>query len=177
VTATPEYGGDYSCDLVFDVRDISKVCGVDDSLRAALGEAMAADAPRPVRAGSAADAIRQATDARWVGIYTVADPQVTNEGWSGPGAPAHPSFSVTEGLTAHAIRTGSVAVSNDVGRDPRYLTNQEDSGSELIVPILLEGHVVGTLDVESDKLGSFDGAAIVRYERLAAALRPLWHRD
>jgi putative methionine-R-sulfoxide reductase with GAF domain len=75
------------------------------------------------------------------------------------------------------VRTGSVALSNDVARDPRYLTNQEDSDSELIVPILVDGGVVGTLDVESDGIGSFDGAAVVRYENLAAALRPLWHRD
>jgi putative methionine-R-sulfoxide reductase with GAF domain len=75
------------------------------------------------------------------------------------------------------VRTGSVALSNDVARDPRYLTNQDDSGSELIVPILAEGRVVGTLDVESSDVGAFDGAAVMRYERLAAALRPLWHQD
>jgi L-methionine (R)-S-oxide reductase len=150
---------------------------MDESVLADLDETVTADLPCPMRAGSAADAIRQATHARWVGIYTVVGDLVTNEAWSGPGAPAHPSFPVTEGLTAHAVRTGSIALSNDVGRDPRYLTNQDDSGSELIVPILVEERVVGTLDVESDEVGSFDGAAVVRYERLAAALRPLWHRD
>jgi L-methionine (R)-S-oxide reductase len=150
---------------------------MDESLIADLDETVTADLPRSKRAGTAADAIRHRTDARWVGIYTIADELATNEGWSGPGAPAHPSFPVSEGLTAHAIRTGSIAVSNDVARDPRYLTNQDDSGSELIVPILVEGRVVGTLDVESDELGSFDGAAVVRYERLAAALHPLWRRD
>jgi hypothetical protein len=31
--------------------------------------------------------------------------------------------------------------------------------------------------VESGTPGSFDGAAVVRYERMAAALRPLWQRD
>jgi L-methionine (R)-S-oxide reductase len=150
---------------------------MDESVLAHLDEMVVTELSRAMRAGRAADAIRQATHARWVGIYTVVDNVVTNEAWSGPGAPAHPSFPVTEGLTAHAVRTGSVALSNDVARDPRYLTNQEDSGSELIVPILVDGGVVGTLDVESDGIGSFDGAAVVRYENLAAALRPLWHRD
>jgi GAF domain-containing protein len=150
---------------------------MDESVLAHLDEIVTGDRPRRARAGSAADAIRRATQARWVGIYTVAEAVVCTEGWSGPGAPAHPSFPVTEGLTSHAVRTGSIALSNDVARDPRYLTNQEDSGSELIVPVLVAGRVVGTLDVESGALGSFDGAAVVRYERLAAALRPLWHRD
>lgn len=72
------------------------------------------------------------------------------------------------------MRTGSVALSNDVARDPRYLTNQDDSGSELIVPTLVDGRVVGTLDVESGRPGGFDGTAIARYEHLATALHPLW---
>jgi putative methionine-R-sulfoxide reductase with GAF domain len=69
--------------------------------------------------------------------------------------------------TAHAITARAVAVSNDVERDPRYLTNQQDSGSELIVAILAIGRVVGTLDIEDDEVGAFDGAAIARYESVA----------
>jgi L-methionine (R)-S-oxide reductase len=126
------------------------------------------------RAAAVAAVIREASAARWVGVYTVAKGMVTCEGWSGPGAPAYPSFPVTEGLTAHAIRTRSVALSNDVSRDPRYLANQDDSGSELIVPVVADGEVIGTLDVESDRTGAFDGASIARYERLAESLRPLW---
>jgi hypothetical protein len=73
----------------------------------------------------------------WIGIYTVADGLVTKRrlGWSGPGAPAHPVFAATKGLTGHAVRAGAMAVSNNVAAEPRYLTNQEDSGSELIVPV------------------------------------------
>jgi len=51
------------------------------------------------------------------------------------GCPAYPSFAATEGLTAHAARTGAPALSNDASCDPRYLANQDNSGSEL-VPIL-----------------------------------------
>lgn len=58
-------------------------------------------------------------------------------------------------------------------RDPRYLTNQEDTGSKLIVPILAGGAVVGTLDVESAAIGAFDSPEVARYENLAQALQPL----
>jgi putative methionine-R-sulfoxide reductase with GAF domain len=85
-------------------------------------------------------------------------------------------FSVRQGLTSHAIRTCAIAVSNDVARDPRYLTNQDDSGSELIVPVLAEDRVVGTLDIESADIGAFSGTAIRRYEILAEALLPLWQQ-
>jgi GAF domain-containing protein len=130
-----------------------------------------------VRAKLAADVVRTATRARWVGVYTVRDGMVANEGWSGPSAPAHLTFPATRGLTSHAIQACAVAVRNDVKRDPRYLTNQDDSGSELIVPVL-DGHrVIGTLDVESDRVGAFNGATIGQYEALAAVLTPLWRND
>lgn len=43
-----------------------------------------------------------------MGIYSVNGGVVANETWSGPAAPAHPTFPVTQGLTAHASgRTGA----------------------------------------------------------------------
>jgi putative methionine-R-sulfoxide reductase with GAF domain len=114
--------------------------------------------------------IRGATVGRWVGIYTVTDSQVINEAWSGPGPPAFPTFPLTAGLTAHALRARSTALSNDVGNDPRYLSNQNDSGSELIVPVLRGGRVVGTLDVESAEVGAFTGEAVLHCEQLAELL-------
>lgn len=147
---------------------------MDAELRTAIAGAVAVSGSRSERAHAAADLIREATAARWVGIYTVNDTTVSNDAWSGPGPPAFPSFPVTGGLTAHALRTGAVALSNDVANDPRYLSNQDDSGSELILPVLHEGRVVGTLDVESDQIGAFDGDRIADYETLARSLVPLW---
>jgi len=53
---------------------------------------------------------------------------------------------------------------------PGYLTNQESTGSELIVPVVREGAVVGTLDIEDARTGAFDGNDQVLFEQLAAAL-------
>lgn len=157
------------------------VTGVDETLLDRIRATTSSGDARPVRAKAAADAIHTETGARWVGIYTVSDRMVSNEAWSGPAAPAHPTFSVNQGLTRHALATRAVAVSNDVEHDPRYLTNQQDSGSELIVPIVVSGRVVGTLDIEDHEVGAFDGAAIARYEALARVLRALWadqsHQD
>jgi L-methionine (R)-S-oxide reductase len=147
---------------------------VDEPLLARLREVVATPGPRAARAALVVDLIRQGTGARWVGAYTVDQDTVTNEAWSGPGAPRHAVFPASRGLTAHAVRTGAVAVSNDVANDPRYLTNQDDSGSELIVPLLHGERVVGTLDVESGDVGAFSGSVIHRYEALAEAIRPLW---
>ena len=49
-------------------------------------------------------------------------------GWCARVPQAYPSFAVTEGLTAHAIRAGALALSNDVSRDPRYLATRRTPG-------------------------------------------------
>jgi putative methionine-R-sulfoxide reductase with GAF domain len=59
-------------------------------------------------------------------------------------------------------------------RDPRYLANQDDSGSELILPVLRDGKVVGTVDIESNEVGAFDGTLIASHQRYAEALAALW---
>jgi putative methionine-R-sulfoxide reductase with GAF domain len=65
-------------------------------------------------------------------------------------------------------------LSNDVANDPRYLTALESTGSELIVPVLVEGRVVGTLDVEDERTAAFDEGDRATFEELAAALTALY---
>ena len=69
--------------------------------------------------------------------------------------------------------TGDV-VSNDVARDPRYLTALASTGSELIVPIIVGDRVVGTLDVEDERTDAFGDEDRRLFERLAAEMRPLY---
>jgi putative methionine-R-sulfoxide reductase with GAF domain len=140
-----------------------------------IAAAVAMPTDRNERARAAADLIRVSTGYRWVGVYTVTDSSVMNEAWSGPGPPAFPTFPRDRGLTAHALRAKAPALSNDVANDPRYLANQDDSGSELIVPVVRDGQVVGTLDAESGEVGAFDGVSIAQLERCAGAISGLWH--
>lgn len=121
-------------------------------------------------ASAVADVIRSETGRRWVGLYRVAAGEVVNLGWSGPGPPAHPRFPVERGLTGAAIASRTTVCSNDVGSDPRYLTNQETTGSELIVPVVAGGEVVGTLDVEEAHPNAFAPGDVTMFEELAEAL-------
>lgn len=125
------------------------------------------------RAQEAAHLIASTTGRRWVGIYRVTAERVENLAWSGIGPPAHPVFGVDEGLTAAAIATRRTVVSNDVAADPRYLTNQASSGSELIVPIG-SLHVLGTLDVEDASTDAFTGDDERLFAQIARALVPLF---
>jgi putative methionine-R-sulfoxide reductase with GAF domain len=67
-------------------------------------------------------------------------------------------------------------VVNDVASDPRYLTAFAGTRSEIVVPVLdpSGAHVVGTIDVESEKLDAFAARDQRVLEQCAAALAPLW---
>jgi L-amino acid N-acyltransferase YncA/putative methionine-R-sulfoxide reductase with GAF domain len=145
-----------------------------DALEETLRLSLRHCAGRAVVAARAADAIRAHTAWRWVGIYTVSGGCVTNEAWSGPAPPAHRTFPATRGLTADAVRTGEIVVSGEVSSDPRYLPNRSQAGSEMIVPVLSAGRVVGTLDIESDCRHAFAAADRRLATRVADRLAPLW---
>ena len=102
--------------------------GIDDALASDLG--------RAEKAVRAAALIRQAGSYRWVGLYAVTDREIAAVGWSGPGAPAHPRFPVTQGLSGAAVATGRAVVVNDVTTDPRYLPAFASTLSEAIVPVV-----------------------------------------
>jgi L-methionine (R)-S-oxide reductase len=129
---------------------------------------------REDRAQRIADLIRQETGRRWVGIYAVTSENVVNLAWSGPSAPAHLKFPATQGLSGAAIRQHAMVVSNDVARDPRYLTALGSTGSEMIVPVSVDGEVVGTVDVEDERPGAFGTEDRRLFEEIAAALEALY---
>jgi L-methionine (R)-S-oxide reductase len=142
--------------------------GIDDALAGDLG--------RADKAVRVAELIRQAGSYRWVGLYAVTGQEIAAVGWSGPGAPAHPRFPVTQGLSGAAVASGRAVVVNDVTADPRYLTAFASTLSEAIVPVVDPGTgtVVGTLDVESAQRDAFTDADRLALEACAAALPPLF---
>jgi L-methionine (R)-S-oxide reductase len=141
-----------------------------------IDEVLAGDQHRAEKAVRIAELVRQAGSYRWVGLYAVTDQEITAIGWSGPGAPAHPRFPVTQGLSGTAVATRRAVVVNDVTADPRYLTAFASTLSEAIVPVVDPGTgtVVGTLDVESAHRDAFTDADRQALEGCAAALTDLF---
>jgi putative methionine-R-sulfoxide reductase with GAF domain len=70
------------------------------------------------------------------------------------------------------VATGESVVANDVREDPRYLTAFGSTRSEMIVPILDRAgrKVLGTIDVESERVGAFSEGERAALERCAAAV-------
>jgi L-methionine (R)-S-oxide reductase len=130
---------------------------------------------REEKAQRAADTLRTARGYRWVGIYDVTAGEIANIAWSGPGPPAHPRFPRTRGVSAAAVDSGETVVVGDVLTDARYLEALGDTRSEMIVPVQGAGSaVVGTIDVESERVDAFGAEDRQLVERCAAALAPLW---
>ncbi len=147
-----------------------------DAIARELSAALDTLDARNVRARRAAEIVRAARDYRWVGIYDVDDDRIELIGHTGVQAPVFVEFSSEQGLSGDAVRTRSTVICNDVAKDSRYLTAFESTGSEMIVPILgaESGIPIGTLDVESDRLGAFSDDDRDFVERCAIALMPLF---
>jgi L-methionine (R)-S-oxide reductase len=123
--------------------------------------------------------LRSSADYRWVGLYDIDHTAglVRNVTWSGPGAPEHPTFSLTKGLTSAAVAQKQTINVGDVSADPRYLTAFGTTRSEIIVPVLDgEGEsVLGTIDIESETPNAFDKETQDFLEACSAVIRPLWN--
>jgi len=139
---------------------------------------------RAQRAQQLAAAIRSLGNYRWVGIYDVGAELVSIVAWSGPDAPAYPSFPIREALTGSAIQQRSTVMVADVRKDSRYLTTFGATRSEIIVPIVVpivpiiggapRQTVVGTIDVESERENAFSEKDQHMLEQCAQAAKPLW---
>ncbi len=60
-----------------------------------------------------------------------------------------------EGITGHAVSMGKPINVGDVTIDPRFIESTGKTASELAVPVILHGTVVGVLDVESETKYAF----------------------
>ncbi len=134
--------------------------------------ALDGDGNRERKAAGVARAIRRAGTYRWVGLYEVTEDEIINLAFDGPGAPTHPRFPVTQGLSSSAVASGKTVVVGDVSKDPRYLTAFDSTRSEIIVPVLgrTGRKVVGAIDVESDRVDAFSEEDRAALELCAAVV-------
>ncbi|OLE13879.1 MAG: hypothetical protein AUG93_00685 [Armatimonadetes bacterium 13_1_20CM_4_65_7] len=60
-----------------------------------------------------------------------------------------------KGITGSVQRTGKPEIVSDVRRDPRYIGITERVVSEIAVPLISEGRVIGVFNLESTRRGAF----------------------
>ncbi|HSL42770.1 MAG TPA: GAF domain-containing protein [Anaerolineales bacterium] len=74
-----------------------------------------------------------------------------------------------EGIVGHVTATGEPRIALDVGQDLVYFNNPDlpETHSEMALPLISEGRVVGALDVQSRETGAFTGEDIQMLSLLA----------
>ncbi len=91
----------------------------------------------------------------WVGIYLLDGDVLRLTAWKGERATEHTAIPVGQGICGLAARTKETVVVPDVSKDERYLACFPSTKSEIVVPILADGHVLGEIDIDSDQLDAF----------------------
>lgn len=83
-----------------------------------------------------------------------------------------------EGLIGWVAAHGQAVVVNDVENDARYRCVEalDETRSELVVPLLLEGELVGLLDVQSDQINAFGPDDLFILETLGSQVAVAIHK-
>jgi len=109
----------------------------------------------------------------WVGIYWVEGPDLVLGPWKGPQATEHTRIPIGKGVCGAAARSGRTEIVGDVRADPRYLACFPSTRSEIVVPILVGGQVVGEIDIDGSDLNAFSETDRTFLEGIAGFLAPL----
>jgi L-methionine (R)-S-oxide reductase len=111
----------------------------------------------------------------WVGLYWVSSDgrDLVLGPWIGPEATEHTRIPIGTGICGAAAASGTTEIVRDVRADPRYLACFASTQSEIVVPILDGGEVVGEIDVDGSDLDAFDETDARFLEEIAALLAPL----
>jgi len=107
----------------------------------------------------------------WVGIYLLEGDELVLGPFVGKPSP-HTRIPLGRGICGAAATAKETIVVDDVNADPRYLACSLETKSEIVVPILLHGDVLGEIDIDSDRAAAFGEADRALLERVAALLAP-----
>jgi GAF domain-containing protein len=106
----------------------------------------------------------------WIGIYLVEGNDLVLGPWKGPHATEHTRIPIGKGICGSAAATGKTEVIHDVNADNRYLACFISTKSEIVVPIIKNGKVLGEIDIDSDKNNAFTDKDKIFLERIADML-------
>lgn len=104
----------------------------------------------------------------WVGFYRVKEGMLILGPFQGPLACTR--IRKGRGVCGTAWAEARTIVVPDVEQFPGHIACSSASRSEIVVPILRDGVVVGVLDVDSEHLATFDETDAMWLERVAALL-------
>jgi len=104
-------------------------------------------------------------DVNWLGFYFLEQGELI----VGPfqGLPACVRIALGKGVCGTAAITRETQLVPDVHAFPGHIACDSASQSEIVVPLIKNGELIGVLDVDSPVLGRFDETDKAAFERIA----------
>ena len=105
----------------------------------------------------------------WVGIYLLEGNELVLGPYVGKPTP-HTRIPLNQGICGAAASSGQTLIVDDVSADPRYLACSLETRSEIVLPIVREGRVLGEIDIDSDRPAAFTADDRTLLESVAGIL-------
>jgi L-methionine (R)-S-oxide reductase len=147
------------------MTDVDKT-GVLTAIRSAVAAAPNADAAMQQVVRLLKDAMPAYS---WVGIYLLDGDELVLGPFLGKPSP-HTRIPLGRGICGAAATEKATIIVDDVNADPRYLACSIETKSEIVVPIMEDGRVLGEIDIDSDRPAAFGPADRALLEPVAALL-------
>jgi L-methionine (R)-S-oxide reductase len=156
--------------FAFDIASTDTATLYDD-LRAAL-DALTADEPDAIAnmANAAALLWEYLPDLNWAGFYRLVGGELVLGPFQGKAACIR--IAIGKGVCGTAAETRETQLVEDVHAFPGHIACDAASRSELVVPIVVEGRLIGVLDLDSPSPARFTTADAAGCEALMALLGP-----
>ena len=107
-------------------------------------------------------------DINWAGFYLMKNGKLV----LGPfqGKPACINIELGKGVCGKAAQDKNTQLVKDIHDFPGHIACDSASASEIVVPIIVEGEVIGVLDIDSPNINRFDEEDKAGFERIVATL-------
>ena len=133
-----------------------------------VGSLVAGESDTTANLANAAAAIHEAFGFWWTGFYLVKGEELVLGPFQGPVACTRIPFG--KGVCGTSWARRSTVVVPDVEEFPGHIACSSASRSEIVVPLIRGGEVLGVLDIDSRELATFDDADAAGLEPIAALL-------
>ena len=131
-------------------------------------KAMVKDENDPIaNMANVAALIQEAFHFWWTGFYRVIGEQLVLGPFQGPVACTRIGFG--KGDCGTSWKEGKTLVVEDVEQFPGHIACSSESKSEIVVPLIKQGEVIGVLDIDSESLATFDQTDKEWLEQIAEA--------
>jgi GAF domain-containing protein len=104
----------------------------------------------------------------WVGFYLLKEGELVLGPFQGPLACTR--IALDRGVCGAAATQKKTLLVPDVEAFPGHIACSSASRSEVVVPMLLDGRLIGVLDVDSDRLDDFDDVDVAGLEAIVGVV-------